>query len=69
MRLALTLVLTALAAFIVNFLGATGGHCDDSGCGGNFPEWLYLLSGWVVLLSLAALVLLAVYGAIRRLRR
>ena len=35
----------------------------------DFPEWLYLLSGWVVLLSLAALVLLAVYGAIRHLRR
>ena len=35
----------------------------------DFPEWLYLLSGWVVLLGLAALVLLAVDGAIRRLRR
>ncbi len=34
MRLALTLVLTALAAFVVNFLGATGGHCEDSGCYG-----------------------------------
>jgi hypothetical protein len=33
MRRAIPLLLTALAAFVVNFLGATGGHCGDDGCG------------------------------------
>jgi hypothetical protein len=30
----------ALVAFVVNVLGATGGHCDDDGCSADFPEWL-----------------------------
>jgi hypothetical protein len=69
MRLALAVLATALVAIVVNFLGATGGHCDDDGCSADFPEWLYLGLGWLVLLCLAALLLLAGYGAVRRLRR
>ena len=68
MRLALALLATTLAAFAVNFVAATGGHCGDYGCS-SFPEWLYVSSGWLVLLCLAGLVLLLGYGAVRRLRR
>jgi hypothetical protein len=67
-RLALPLLTVALAAFVVNFLGATGGHCDDSGCSGNFPEWLYVGSGWLVLLSVAALLVVLAVGLVRRAR-
>jgi hypothetical protein len=28
-------------------IGAAGGHCDDS-CSGNFPYWLFVAPGWVV---------------------
>jgi hypothetical protein len=67
-RLALPLLTIALVAFAVNFVGATGGHCDDSGCSGNFPEWLYVGSGWVVLLSVAALLVVLAVGLVRRAR-
>ena len=66
--IATLLVIAALCAFAVNFVAATGGHCGDDGCG-EFPEWLYVASGWLVLLSLAALLLLLVFGLVHRLRR
>jgi hypothetical protein len=69
MRLALALLATALVAFVVNFFGAMGGHCGDDGCSADYPEWLYVGSGWLVLLCLAGLVALLGYGAVRRLRR
>lgn len=66
---ALTLTATAIIAFLVNIAGATGGHCDDSGCSANFPDWLYEASGVTVLMAAAAVVVIAVVGLIRRLRR
>ena len=59
------LALLAVLAFAVNFLGAAGGHCDDS-CGGNFPYWLYVASGWVVILCVVALVAVGALALIRR---
>jgi len=69
MRLAAVLALVAVAAFAVNFIGATGGHCDDSGCSAGFPRWLYEVSGWLVLASVAGLACVAVAALVRRLRR
>jgi hypothetical protein len=68
-QIATVSALTAVVAFAVNFIGATGGHCDDSGCSENFPVWLYVASGWLVLLSLAALLVVAAVGIVRRVRR
>ena len=65
--LAMLLVIAALCAFAVNFVAATGGHCGEDGCI-DFPEWLYMASGWLVLACLAALLVLGVYGVLRRLR-
>jgi hypothetical protein len=66
--LAMLCVTVALAAFGASFTGATGGRCGELGCSG-FPEWLYVASGWLVLLCLAGLLLTFAYAAIRRLRR
>jgi hypothetical protein len=64
--LAMLCVTVALAAFGASF--TTGGRCGELGCSG-FPEWLYVASGWLVLLCLAGLLLTFAYAAIRRLRR
>ena len=60
------LAVIAVLALAVNYLGAAGGHCDDS-CGGNFPYWLYVASGWVVMLCVVGLVVVGVVALIRRL--
>jgi hypothetical protein len=67
-RVAIALGAGAVLAFIVSFLGAAA-HCDDSGCGENFPEWLYFGSGWAVLACLAGLVCVAIAEAVRHFRR
>jgi hypothetical protein len=59
------LVLIGVLAFGVNFLGAAGGECDES-CGGSFPYWLYVGSGWVVMLCVVGLVVVGVVALIRR---
>ena len=66
--LATLCVVVALAAFAVNFVAATGGHCGDYGCTG-FPEWLYVGSGWAVMACLLALLIVLAYAGLRRLRR
>jgi hypothetical protein len=67
-ELSLGLAVTGGLALVVNFVGATGGHCDES-CSGNFPFWLYAGSGWVVLLCVVLLIAVGVIALIRRLRR
>ena len=57
MRLALTLVLTALAAFVVNFLGATGGHCDDSGCSGDHTQHSIATVCFVVVVVVVVIII------------
>lgn len=66
---AFLLFVLAVAALAVNYIGAAGGHCDEVSCGGDFPRWLYLGSGWVVTLCLAALLILGVAAIVRRVRR
>jgi hypothetical protein len=66
--LALALAVTGGLALVINFVGATGGHCDES-CSGNFPFWLYAGSGWVVVLCAALLIAAGVIALIRRFRR
>jgi hypothetical protein len=61
------LAVVAVLAFITNYLGAAGGHCDDS-CSGNFPFWLYVASGWVVVVCVVGLVVIGAAAVIRRLR-
>src|SRR4051812_46560417 len=65
--LSVALVGIAVVALVVNYLGAAGGHCDDS-CSGNFPFWLYVASGWVVILSVVLLLVIAAVALVRRLR-
>jgi hypothetical protein len=67
-RVAIALAAGAVLAFIANYLGAVA-HCDDSGCGDNFPEWLYFGSGWAVLGCLAGLVCVAIAAAVRHVLR
>jgi hypothetical protein len=52
----------------MNFVGAAGGHCDES-CSGNFPFWLYAGSGWVVVLCVVLLTTIGVVALTRRFRR
>jgi hypothetical protein len=66
--LSLGLLATAGLAFVINYLGAAGGHCDES-CGGSFPFWLYAGSGWVVVLCVVLLLAVGVIALIRRFRR
>jgi hypothetical protein len=66
--LALILFVLAVAALFVNFVGAAGGHCDDS-CSANFPYWLYVGSAWTVMLSVAALLVIGAVGLWRWSRR
>jgi hypothetical protein len=66
--LALGLAVTGGLALAINFVGATGGHCDES-CSGNFPFWLYASSGWVVVLCVVFLVAVGVISLVRRSRR
>jgi hypothetical protein len=54
-------------ALVVNFAGATGGHCDES-CSGSFPFWLYVASGWVVILCAVMLIVIGAVALVRRLR-
>src|SRR3954452_10015474 len=65
---ALGLAVTGVMAFAINFLGAAGGHCDES-CSGNFPYWLYAGSGWVVVLCVVSLIAVGVIALVRRVRR
>jgi hypothetical protein len=65
--LSVGLAAVGVLALLVNFVGAAGGHCDAS-CSGNFPRWLYVASGWVVVLCVALLIALAAAGIVRRLR-
>ena len=62
------LVVIAGLALAVNFVGAAGGHCDES-CSANVPFWLYAGSGWAVVLCLVALVAIGVIALIQRFRR
>jgi len=66
--LALGLAVTGGLALLINFVGAAGGHCDDS-CSGNFPFWLFVGSGWFVVLCVVLLIAVGVIAVIRRLRR
>jgi hypothetical protein len=66
--IAVGLLAAGVLAFCVNFVGATGGHCDDS-CSGNFPYWLYAGSGWVALLCAVLLVGVGLAALLRRLTR
>ena len=66
---AVLLLLVAVVAFMVNAVGAMGGHCGDDGCSASFPEWLYIASGWLVLACLAGLLGVLVFGAARRIAR
>ena len=61
------LAVIGVLAFVVNYFGAAGGHCDDS-CSGNFPFWLFVASGWVVVVCVALLVVIAAVALIRRLK-
>jgi hypothetical protein len=67
-RLSAVLAVASVVAFVVNYLGAAGGHCDDS-CSGDFPFWLFVASGWVVTLCVASLGVIGVVALIRRLKR
>ena len=60
--------MTGSVALVINFVGATGGHCDES-CSGNFPFWLYVGSGWVVVLCVVLLIAVGMTALIRRFRR
>jgi hypothetical protein len=60
------LAAVGVLALAVNFLGAAGGHCDDS-CSDNFPYWLFVASGWVVMLCVVGLVVVGAIALIRRL--
>jgi hypothetical protein len=66
--LALGLAVTGVLGFLINFVGAAGGHCDES-CSGNFPFWLYVGSGWVVVLCVVLLIAVGVIALVRRFRR
>jgi hypothetical protein len=66
--LSVGLAVAAGIALFINFVGAAGGHCDES-CSGNFPFWLYAGSGWVVVLCVVSLIAIGVIALIRRLRR
>jgi hypothetical protein len=66
--LALGLAVTGGVALVINFVGAAGGHCDES-CSGNFPFWLYASSGWVVVLCVVLLIAVGAIALIRRVRR
>ena len=64
----LSAVLAALGvpAVVINYLGAAGGHCDDS-CSGNFPFWLFVASGWVAFVCIVSLVVIGAVALIRHL--
>jgi hypothetical protein len=66
--LALGLAVAAAVALVINFVGAAGGHCDES-CSGNFPFWLYVGSGWVVVLCVVLLLAVGVIALIQRISR
>jgi hypothetical protein len=66
--IALGLAATGVLAITINFLGAAGGHCDES-CSGDFPYWLYSGSGWVAALCVVSLIAIGVMALVRRLRR
>jgi hypothetical protein len=66
--LAFGLAVTGGVALLINFVGATGGHCDES-CSGSFPFWLYAGSGWVVVLCVVLLIAVGMTALIRRFRR
>ena len=65
MRLAIALLAATLLGFAINFVSQTGGRCRSGGCS-DFPEWLYVTSGWAVLASLGALLVLLGYSLTRR---
>jgi hypothetical protein len=65
MRLAIALLAATLLGFAINFVSETGGRCRGGGCS-DFPEWLYIASGWAVLASLGALLVLLGYSLTRR---
>jgi hypothetical protein len=58
----------AVVALAINFMGATGGHCDES-CSGNFPYWLFQGSAYAVVASVGGLVGVAVFGCVRWLNQ
>jgi hypothetical protein len=65
MRLAIALLAATLLAFAINFVSETGGRCRGGSCS-DFPEWLYITSGWAVLTSRGALLVLLGYSLARR---
>jgi hypothetical protein len=72
MRLAVSaavLTVLAVAGLVTNFLGAAAGHCDEHGCSGNFPRWLYIGSGWFVLACVVGLLAIAAMAVAHRIRR
>ena len=65
MRLAIALLAATLLGFAINFVSETGGRCPGGGCS-DLPEWLYLVSGWAVVASLGAMLVLLGFALTRR---
>jgi hypothetical protein len=65
MRLAIALLAATLLGFAINFISTTGGRCRGGGCG-DFPEWLFVLSGWAVVAAVGAMFVLLGFALTRR---
>jgi hypothetical protein len=66
-RVAVVLVVVAVAALLVNSWGGIDRRCSDrgwSGCG-----WTYVLSGWTVVVCVVALVGIGLIVIVRAARR
>jgi hypothetical protein len=65
MRLAIGLLAATLLGFAINFVSETGGRCPGGSCS-EFPEWLFVLSGWAVVASVGGMLVLLGFALTRR---